>query len=186
MRSIVSLAVLALFVFPALPARANWDVKVKLTCYESIEGKIQKLRGSNTDLIAACLGVEPEDPSIADYTVTFDSDTRELHVLRRSDCVEICDISEEIGCQEATSETSSQIKHQRSCVDDLSDFGVDPNDPNSPMDVDGSMICSESDSYSFSTNEFSFKASCKGNLIGGGTPCDISFSAGKLTVCPVL
>ncbi|MBM4334920.1 MAG: hypothetical protein FJ108_03275 [Deltaproteobacteria bacterium] len=59
MRSIVALGVLSLFVLPALPARANWDVKAKLTCYESFEGKLAKLKGTETDLIAACLDVEP-------------------------------------------------------------------------------------------------------------------------------
>ena len=176
MRSMVAVSVLALFVFPALPAQAEWDVKAKLTCYESFDGKIQKLKGSNTDLIAACLGVEPEHPSIAEHAVTFDSDSRELHVLRRSDCVEICEISEPIGCQEAISESSSQIKSQRSCVDAVNDIGSVP--------VEGSMICSESDSYSFSTHTISFKASCKGNFIADGTPCDISYSAGKQFVCP--
>ena len=175
MRSMIALSVLALFVFPALPAAAEWDVKAKLTCYESVEGKIATLKGSNTDLIAACLDTDPEDPGIADYAVTFDSDSRELHVLRRSDCVEICEISEPIGCQEAISETSSQIKSQRSCVDELNDIGI--------MPVDGSMICSESDSYSFSTHTISFKASCKGNFIAGGTPCELSFSVGKEFVC---
>jgi len=107
--------------------------------------------------------------------VTFDSDERELHVLRRSDCEEICEISEQIGCQEAISESSSQIKSQRSCVDDLEDIGA--------TSLDCSMICSESDSYSFSTHKFSFKASCKGNFIADGTPCDFSFSTGKETIC---
>ena len=116
MRSMVAISVLALFVFPALPAQAEWDVKAKLTCYESFDGKGQKLKGSNTDLIAACLGVEPEHPSIAEHAVTFDSDSRELHVLRRSDCVEICEISAPTGCQEAISESSSQIKSQRDAL----------------------------------------------------------------------
>ena len=44
MRSMVAISVLALFVFPALPAQAEWDVKAKLTCYESFDGKIQKLK----------------------------------------------------------------------------------------------------------------------------------------------
>lgn len=175
MRSIVALGVLSLFVLPALPARANWEVKAKLTCYESFEGKLEKLKGTETDLIAACLDVSPEDASIADYVVTFDSDGRELHVLRRSDCVEICEISQQIGCQEVAAETSSQAKSQRSCVDDLEDIGA--------MSLDGSMLCSESDSYSFSTNKFSFKASCKGNFIADGIPCDFSFSTGQEFVC---
>ena len=173
MRSIAVAGLAAVLAFHALPARAaDWNVRLKLTCYESLGASLSSLRGSNVDLIAACLGVEPEHSSVAEHALTFDSEGRELRVVRSCDGAEICDISQQIGsCQVAVSESSTQLKVKRSCIDELVDFGS--------ANIKGTMICSESSSVS--SQGSSFKSSCKATLISDDdTPCELSFSTGKL------
>jgi len=168
MRSFIVGMGLALFV--GLPAHANFDVKAKVTCYDSSEGttKLPSSKGGNETIVADCLGVPVTDPQVALHSLVFDSDFRELHVVRNCDTQIICDLSDQVVCASAFDGDESAYKLNQVCIYDLIEFGV------------GSMICKESESWNASKDKFSFKTSCNGNLEAGGSPCELSFKSGKL------
>src|SRR5262245_2378963 len=93
----------------AASAWANYDVKAKISCADVAGDKLVKTKLGNDEVVAACLGVAPSDPSVADYALTFDSDTRELHVIRRCDSLVMCDLSDKIACQTAGTNTKGSI-----------------------------------------------------------------------------
>ncbi len=135
-------------------ARANWNVKAKLLCYEA---------------------------SNQNDALTYDSDTRELHVINRCDeSVVQCDLSNHGVCSSSTRETSSKYKTNRACTDELLNIGA--------SEVEGSMLCLENEGYSFSSHKFSFGAACQATLEVDGLPCVLAFKSGKLfkesAVCP--
>ncbi len=184
MRSFAILTAVGLLTFVAADARANWNLKAKLTCYESVDDgtKLEKGKGKNDEVVAACLGVATTDPSVANYSLTFDSDTRQLNVIRNCDSLVICDLSTQLGCESALTGNKADYKLKQQCIYRLLDIGE--------SNVEGTMICKENESYKVSNNKFKFDASCDGNLDYDGLPCTISFNTGKLFeesgVCPVL
>ena len=174
MRSWVLTTVIGLAFLAPVPASANYNVKVKSTCYDSAtknSTKLDVVKGTNDEVVAACLGVPVTDPSVANYSLTFDSDTSTLHVIRNCDALEICALSDLQTCASGTEESSNGYKSKRQCIYDLVDFGKN--------NVDGTMICKESESYSSSNDKFTFKTSCKGQLDYNGLACTLSFSSGK-------
>lgn len=159
----------------ASPASANFVVKAKATCYDSANKNSTKLdttKGKNLDIVAACLGVPTTDPSVDDYSLTFDSDSNVLHVIRNCDELEICQLSNIETCASGTQETSNGYKSKRQCIFDLIDFGGNS--------VDGTMICKQSESYNYGSEKYGFKTSCKGQYDFEGLACTLSFSSGKL------
>lgn len=165
---------LGLVVFAALPAQANFDVKAKFTCYEGGEGttKLFADKGANEDIIATCLGVEPTDPSVTQHSLAFDSDLRELHVIRNCDALVVCDLSSLVTCATASDGPFDDYKLNQQCVYELLDIGTTP--------ASGSMLCKESESWDAARGKFTFKTSCSGNLDFQGAPCAFSFSTGSL------
>lgn len=172
MRSLALALGLALFV--ALPAQANWDVKAKLTCYDDAGDttKLPTFKGSNEEIVAACLGVVETHPSVAEHSLVFDSDFRELHVVRNCDALVVCDLSTQVSCATALDGIMSSYKLSQRCIYELLDIG--------PNSVFGSMICKESESWDAAKDKFTFKTSCSGNFDIDGEPCTLSFSSGKL------
>lgn len=159
----------------AFPASANWFVKAKTTCYDSANKnstKLEKTKGKNLDIVAACLGVSTTDPAVDNYSLTFDSDTQTLHVIRNCDALEVCALSSQPTCASGTKESTNSYKTKRQCIFGLVDFGQN--------DVDGTMICKQSESYNFESNKFGFSTSCKGQFEFNGLACTLSFSSGKL------
>ena len=168
----------------ALPASANYFVKAKSTCWESSEENSTKLpveKGKNAEIVAACLGVSPSDPMVDDYSLTFDSDTSMLHVIRNCDAQQICALSTLETCADAVKSSESKYNAKRECIYDLIDFGENS--------ADGTILCKQSESYNYNSNKYGFKTSCKGALEFNGQPCSLSFSSGKLfnldNGCPV-
>lgn len=182
MRSLSAFIAVGLLSLLATDARANWNLKAKLTCYESVNDgtKLEKGKGGNDEVVATCLGVAPTDPSVANYSLTFDSDSRQLNVIRNCDSLVICDLSTQLGCETALTGNKSDYKLKQQCIYRLLDDGT--------SEVEGTMICKENESYKLSNNKFKFDASCDGNLDFDGLPCTISFNTGKLFeesgVCP--
>ncbi|HTO05781.1 MAG TPA: hypothetical protein VMR86_01885 [Myxococcota bacterium] len=166
-----TLAALAAALTFAVPsAWANYNVNAKLTCYDDGDGsKLLKLKLGNAALIARCLSVTISDPSVANYALTFDSDTRELHVIRRCDSLVMCDLSSQASCQTA-GESGENINTNAACIYTLLDPTEDPV---------GQMACFEKEKYSLATNKYSFSTSCAGTL-DIGEPCTLSFKSGKL------
>ena len=183
MRALVTFAALGLLALTT-EAQANWTLKAKLTCYESQdEGTtLEKGKGKNVDVVAACLGVASTDPSVQDFSLTFDSDTRQLNVIRNCDSLVICDLSTQLACQSALTGNKSDYKLKQQCIYRLLDIGESA--------VEGTMICKENESYKLSNNKFKFSSSCDGNFDFDGLPCTLSFSTGKLFeesgTCPVV
>ena len=149
-------------------------MKAKLTCYEGAEGTTELVsdKGGNDDIVAACLGVAVTDPSVANYSLTFDSDFRELHVVRNCDTMVVCDLSTLLTCATAFDGTISDYKFSQQCIYQLLEIGTNP--------ASGRMICKEGESWDAAADKFSFKTSCNGNLDIAGAPCSFSFSSGKL------
>lgn len=180
MRLIAALSAVAFFSLQALPAEADWNVKVKLSCSESdpTGTRLEKLTGSNDDLIAACLGIPPEDPAVADYVVLYGEVYGEGLTVRFACDPEpiVCDLSDVVGCQSVVSETPTSISYRRSCVEEFEDFFEN--------DVFGTMLCSESSSYNPQSAKLKYGASCKGNFVSNGLPCEISFKTAKEHVPP--
>lgn len=174
MRFLALALALGLTLLVALPAQANFAVKAKFTCYEGAVDttKLPSDKGGNTEVVAACLGVPDTDPSVADYSLVFDSDFRELHVVRNCDAQIICDLSDQVTCATAVDGVFDDYKLNQQCVYRLLDVGSNP--------VFGSMICKESESWNAITDKYSFKTSCEGSLDFDGAPCSLSFSSGKL------
>ena len=165
-------------------AWANYNVKAKIVCADVAGDKLTKVKLGNDDVIAACLGVAPTDPSVADYALTFDSDTRELHVLRRCDSLVVCDLSDQIACQTAGTNTKGMINTTASCAYRMLDIVA------SKIDLEGTLVCKEREKWNATTDKYSFSTSCDGTYsTGGSTPCTISLKSGKLFdesgVCPV-
>jgi len=179
MRSVFAAAAALTLLAPS--AWANYDVKAKITCADVSGDKLGKLKLGNDDIIAACRGVAPTDPSVADYAVTFDSDTRELHVLRRCDSLIVCDLTDQIGCQTAGTNTKGEIDTTASCAYRALDING--------IDIEGTLVCREREKWSAAKDNYSFSTSCEGTYSSGGiTPCTISFKSGKAFdesgVCP--
>src|SRR5215510_8586958 len=133
-----ALAALAALTLLAPSAWANWNVKAKITCYEpdNASEKLLKGKGGNADIIAACTGLSPTDPMIDNYAVTFDSDSRELHViLRCDDSVVVCDLSNQLGCAVAGQDDKLGINTKGVCVYTMLDVGK--------SDVQGQFVCHE-------------------------------------------
>lgn len=152
----------------ALPASANYLLNGKVVCYDVVNDKLVTHKPKPTDLIALCLGVAPTDPSIANFALTFDSDTRELHVVRR--CIGapvICDLSTQLVCDTA----GHDFNTDQGCVYRLLDLGG--------HHVEGTMTCKETERYSMTTHRYSFKAKCAGGFALDDSACTISFSIGK-------
>jgi hypothetical protein len=162
---------LALALTLASSAWANYDVNAKFTCYSGSDDKLLKAKGGNEEVIAACLGVSPTSPVVADYALTFDSDFRELHVVRRCDTAIICDLSTQLGC-EIGGPHSESINTQTACTYRLLDLGA--------SGVEGTMSCIEKEKYSLSTHKYSFSTSCVGALDVDGTPCTLTFKSGRV------
>lgn len=160
----------------ALPASANYLVSSKSVCADTVNNKLVKQKLTNEAVIARCLGVGVTDPSVAAHALTFDSDFRELHVIRRCDSLVVCDMSTQLDCETAGAELDTKA----ACIYRLLDFGE--------FAVEGTMLCKETEKYSFKTHKYSFKAQCAGALELGTEVCAIAFSSGKLFqqsgVCP--
>jgi hypothetical protein len=170
----------------AAPAVANFDANATLTCWVAAEGRLLRGRLGNDDIVAACLGVDEGDPLIASYALVFDSDTRELRVVRRCDALVECVLSDFVTCAEAITETATSTRSRASCVYDLRDVGA--------TSVEGTMICSQSQSDS--ARSFRFRASCSALmsadvlLTGEALPCALKLRTGRLFeesgTCPPL
>jgi len=161
----------------ALPASANYLLNAKVTCYDVANDKLVSNKPKSEDLIALCLGVAPTDPSVADFALTFDSDTRELHVVRR--CINEpvqCQLSTQLSCDSA----GQDFNVDGACVYQLLDNGA--------HDVQGTMLCKETERYSLKTHKYSFKAKCAGGFTLDGHSCSIAFTTGKAlddsSTCP--
>jgi hypothetical protein len=177
MRSLVTALAFGLAILLAVPASANWNVKAKLVCYDDAVSenstKLDVSKGKNVDIVAACLGVAPTDPSVAEHALVFDSDNRVLTVIRNCDEVPIiCTIAVQESCATGYQESSSGYKLKQQCIYDVGDVG--------PNDADGTMICKESESNNETSGKFSFKTSCKANIDFEGQACTLSFGSGKL------
>lgn len=166
-----ALAALAIPVF-ASPASANFDVAAKIVCFDVDGTKLVKEKFKNDAVIADCLGVASTDPAVAAHALTWDSDTRELHVIRRCDEQEVCDLSDEVTCEDVSQKTMSGFKNAAGCIYRLLDFG--------PVDVEGTMICSDKESYSYSSNKYTYKIACSGSFSADGDACAIAFKSGRL------
>jgi hypothetical protein len=88
----------------AAPSYADSDLKLSMSCAESVADDLDKSRIiqrkiGKQDLIESCLsdiGVPPEIANVSDYRVIFDYDVEpagELRVVRRDDAV-MCSLSE--------------------------------------------------------------------------------------------
>lgn len=190
-RSIVLMATVALATSLApLPALANFDAKLRMTCSELDDAnpekeKLTKEKADNDDLVRACLIREllpATDADVALHALVFDSDTPpagELRVIRRCDALVICSLSTVVAVQVATKSASSKVSNTRVALYELTDVGTGN---------DGSMLCSLSDSFSETSGKFTFKAACTGNLQQDGLPCGFKLNSGKLfdedTGCP--
>jgi hypothetical protein len=152
----------------ALPARANYLVTAKLVCYDAQSDKLARAKRGNADLIAKCIGEAPTSPLVADYAVTFDSDTRELHVLRRCDGAAICDLSNSSHCETIG---DVGITSKSACLYDLLDIGSTA--------VHGTLLCTDNETYSFTTHKYTYKASCAGTFSTPSESCTIGFKTGK-------
>jgi len=172
--SLRGLMALAAALTLAAPAWANYNINAKLVCYDDGgSGKLLKLKGTNKDIIAMCLGVPVTDPTVANYALTFDSDFRELHVISRcDDSVIVCDLSTQLGCKTATTDDDHGFSNNAGCVYQILDAGK--------TDVQGLLTCVEKEKYSLSTNKYTFSTSCIGSLDAGGTPCTLSFKSNRL------
>ena len=160
-----------LALFCALPAQANFDVKAKVVCYDdAFKGSTQldTFKGGDLAIVAACLGVSETHPSVAEHSLVFDSDSRELHVVRNCDSEVVCDLSDQITCASAQDGNFDDYKLNQQCIYELINL------------VAGSMICKESESWNAATDAFKFKASCRGHFHIEGEPCTLSLSTGKL------
>src|SRR5262245_49473280 len=118
-----ALAAAAALSLLAPTAWANWNVKVKATCFAPDGDKLVKEKGGNANIIGACIGADPTDPVIDNYAVTFDSDTRELHVILRCDSTVICDLSDQISCEAAGQNDKLGINTKGACVYNMLDIG---------------------------------------------------------------
>lgn len=178
-KSIVFTLVVGLAAFLAAPVHANFDVKLTATCIslDDENSKLVKDKVGNDEVVEACLIREalPATPAdVAAHALVFDSDTLpagELRVIRRCDAAVICSFSSYVSGRSAEKDTGSTISNKSVVIFDLLDVGEGNN---------GCMICSQSDSYSFSSNKFKFKASCTGILDGEGDPCTLKLKSGKL------
>jgi hypothetical protein len=167
LRAVIAVTLFSV-ILPALPARANYLVSVKLTCYDGQGDKLAKVKRGNADIIGMCIGKPANDPSIANYAVTYDSDSRELHVLRRCDGAVTCDLSDVSRCETVG---DVGITSKRACLYDLLDIGA--------TDVHGGMLCTENETYSMKTHKYTYKETCAGSLATPSETCAISFKSGK-------
>jgi len=166
----------------ALPALANFDAKLTMTCFDLDDQnpekqKIAKEKVINDDVVRACLVREllpATDSDVAQHALVFDSDTfpaGELRVIRRCDALVICSLSSVDAVQTATKSTPNKESNTLVALYDLSDVGTGN---------DGSMICNLSDSFSMSSGKFSFKAACNGTVEQGDLPCEFKLKSGRL------
>jgi hypothetical protein len=166
----------------ALPALANFDAKLTMTCFDLDDAnpekeKLTKEKAINDDVVRACLVREmlpATDSDVAEHALVFDSDTPpagELRVIRRCDALVICSLSTVEAVQIASKVTSSKESNKLVALYELTDVGADN---------DGSMICSLSDTYAMSSGKFTFKASCRGTLEQDDLPCELKLKSGKL------
>jgi hypothetical protein len=170
-RALLALATGLTFAAPS--AWANYNVSAKFVCYDTGGSKLLKPNGGNDAIIALCLGVQPGDPSIADFALTFDSDSRELHVIRRcDDSIAICDLSTQLTCETAGQNDVNGINTNAACIYRVEDFGGLP--------VEGTMACLEKEKYSAASGKYAFATSCSGALDVGSSPCTLSFKSGRL------
>ncbi|HTO55552.1 MAG TPA: hypothetical protein VMR50_19375 [Myxococcota bacterium] len=151
-------------------ARADFEVTSKVSCVDSSDDKLAKGKAGNEALIALCLGVDANDPSVSDYLLVFGTDPRELRVLRRCDSLLVCVLSSEAGCSVAGPMTDQGFKRKGECVHQLLPAGTHL--------VSGSLFCSESDKYVVAPSRYTYKGVCSGQLAIDGRPCQISLRTG--------
>ena len=177
MLRIVTALTLFSVMLTARTAQANYLANVKLTCYDAQGDKLTKQKRGNADIIGMCIGQPANSAAIANYTVTYDSDFRELHVLRKCDGAVICDLSDVSQCETVG---SVGLTSKRACIYDLKNIGT--------TDVHGTMLCTENETYSMSTHRYTYKESCAGGLATETLVCALSFKSGKgfdeSGVCP--
>src|SRR5215813_11405797 len=158
LRSVCAAAAALTLLAPS--AWANYDVKARITCADVSGSKLAKLKLDNADIIGACLGVAPTDPSVDNYAVTFDSDTRELHVLRRCDSLIMCDLTDQLGCQTAGTNTKGEIDTTASCAYRMRDING--------IDIEGTLVCREREKWSAAKDKYSFSTACEGTYSSDG------------------
>jgi hypothetical protein len=163
---------------------AEYAVKARAVCTDASGGmRLETVKGDNTNIISTCVGVADTDPSIALYAVTFDSTTRELHVVQRCDGAISCDLTDKITCQTAGINTKGVIDTRATCSYRILDIGM--------SSVEGTLLCRERELYSAATGKYAFHTSCAGNLAADTTPCWLGLTSGKpfvpdvTVMCPI-
>lgn len=167
---------LAVGVIAALPAQAQvFNVKVKYTCYLSATQteKLGETRGTNEDLITACLNVAAGNPIAADYAVVFDAETNAFSVVRSCDGAVTCTLTSVAGCAEASTSACNMdcTKSKLRCAYAFQNFGT--------YTVDGSLGCRQREQDNTATDLFKLSAKCSGDITFNGTPCSITVSSKK-------
>lgn len=159
----------------ALPAQANFGVKAKYSCFLSADQtlKLPETKGTNDDLIAACLEVVAGDPVIADHSLVFDTDANALTVIRNCDSLVVCTLTAVAGCADATESAfnGAGTRTKARCAYEFVDFGG--------FTVGGSMGCRQRESDNTATETFKFDSKCDGDITFDGVPCSITVNSGK-------
>jgi hypothetical protein len=159
----------------ALPARADFNAKVKYTCFLSADQttKLGQTKGTNDDLIAACLGVVTGNPIIADYSVVLDTDTNAVTVVRNCDSQVACTLTAAAICADATTSAfnGAGTKTKARCVYPFQNFGK--------FTIEGSLSCRQRGSDDSSTETQKLDSKCDGGITFDGVPCSITVNSGK-------